>query len=283
MKKILITGANSYIGGSLERWLGCFPGSYQVDTLDMVNPKWREHSFQKYSVVFHVAGIAHQRETKENESLYYEVNYKLAVETAKKAKAEGVRQFIFLSSMSIYGLAQGRITRETIPAPKNFYGKAKWRADRKIRELQSEAFLVVILRPPMVYGKDCKGNYQLLRRWAIKSPLFADFKNERSMIHIDNLSAFVKDVIDHEKSGVFFPQNKEYVSTAEMVKEISRANHKKTFFLKGLNPLIRLLKGRVGVLQKVFGSLVYEKCDLCETVDFRESILRTERAWEGRE
>ena len=102
MKKILITGANSYIGTSFERYLkeNC-PDEYIVDTVDMVDGSWRTQSFEGYDSVFHVAGIAHQKETKENAHLYYEVNRDLAIETAQKAKADGAKQFVFLSSMSI--------------------------------------------------------------------------------------------------------------------------------------------------------------------------------------
>lgn len=276
MKKILITGANSYIGMSVEAWLKRFPDEYQIDTLDMIKPTWRDYRFEGYEVVFHVAGIVHQKETKENERLYYEVNYKLAVEAAKKSKAAGVRQFIILSSMSVYGLSQGMVTKNSIPSPKTFYGKAKWMADQEIEKLQSNDFLVTILRPPMVYGKNCKGNYQLLRKFALKSPVFIKFENERSMIFIDNLCAFVKDVIDKERTGIFQPQNKEYVSTTEMVREICSVHHKVIFFVKIFHPIIYFLRGKIDVFQKVFGSLVYEKCDLCDTVTFSESIIKAE-------
>ncbi len=95
MKKILITGANSYIGTSVENWLAKESDKYKVDTVDMRDDSWKNESFSGFDVVFHVAGIAHIKETKENRSLYYKVNRDLAYETAKKAKAEGVKQFIF--------------------------------------------------------------------------------------------------------------------------------------------------------------------------------------------
>ncbi len=97
MKKILITGANSYVGTSFEKWLSQWPDKYHVDTIDMIDGTWREKSFVGYDVIFHVAGIAHIKETKENAHLYYEINRDLAFETAQKAKADGTKQFIFLS------------------------------------------------------------------------------------------------------------------------------------------------------------------------------------------
>lgn len=106
MKKILITGANSYIGTSFENYLQQWFDKYQVDTVDMIDGSWREKSFGGYDVVFHVAGIAHSdtgKISKEKEKLYYTVNTDLTIETAKKAKADGVKQFIFMSSAIVYG------------------------------------------------------------------------------------------------------------------------------------------------------------------------------------
>lgn len=277
MKRVLITGANSYIGEALDKWLGKEAESYQIDTLDLIDVSWREHSFSNYDVIFHVAGIAHQKETKENAPLYYEVNYKLAVEVAEKAKREGVSQFIILSSMSVYGMNTGTITKLTPPNPNTSYGKSKYLADQDIMKMQADYFCVAILRPPMVYGKNCKGNYQLLRKIATKIPLFPNLQNQRSMIYIDNLCDFVKIVIEQRMSGIFHPQNQEYVSTFDMVKQIGLNNKKKIYGISILNPIIRVLKNRMPLFQKVFGDLIYEKDDLCHFVDFCTSIRETEK------
>ena len=106
MKKILITGANSYIGVSFEKYMEKFGDEYSVDTADMIGDEWKNKDFSTYSVVFHVAGIAHSdngKLTAEKEALYKNVNFTLAVETAKKAKADGVKQFVFMSSAIVYG------------------------------------------------------------------------------------------------------------------------------------------------------------------------------------
>ncbi len=107
MKKILITGANSYIGTSFEKYIkDIFSSEYQVDTIDMIDGSWRQKSFAGYDVVYHVAGIAHSDNGKisaEKEKIYRSVNTDLTIETAKKAKADGVKQFIFMSSAIVYG------------------------------------------------------------------------------------------------------------------------------------------------------------------------------------
>ena len=176
MKKILITGKNSYIGTSLEEWLLKNPGNYQVDAIDTKESKWQEMDFSFYDVVFHVAGIAHVSADPKMRELYYKVNRDLTIEVAKKAKAEGVKQFIFMSSIIVYGdgaNSESIITRSTVAMPSNFYGDSKLQAEEGIRPLESASFKIVILRPPMVYGKGSKGNYPKLAKLAQKTPFFS--------------------------------------------------------------------------------------------------------------
>ena len=257
MKRILITGANSYIGTSFENYIKQWPEDYAVDTVDMVDGSWREKNFAGYDVVFHVAGIAHRKETKENEMLYYKVNRDLAVEIAKKAKEAGVNQFIFLSSMSIYGIDNGIITKDTLPNPKTNYGKSKLQAEDGIKKLEDTSFKVCILRPPMVYGKDCKGNFQTVVKIVKKFPVFPKIKNQRSMIYIDNLSTFVKLCIDGELFGLFFPQNKKYVKTLDMARVIATKLQKKRWFSILLGGGVALIRPFVPIAKKGFGTLIY--------------------------
>lgn len=259
MKKILITGANSYIGTSFENYIKeNYPNDYVIDTVDMIDESWRKKSFAGYDAVFHVAGIAHQKETKENAHFYYEVNRDLAIETAKKAKADGVRQFVFLSSMSVYGKDTGIITRETKPNPKSNYGKSKWQAEQVITSLNSESFSVCIMRPPMVYGNGCKGNFVKIKKIVEKLPIFPYIKNMRSMIYIVNLSSFTKLCIDECSSGVHFPQNKEYMSTIDLAKGISEALGKKIYFEHITGMCIKFLRLFYPTARKAFGSLIYD-------------------------
>lgn len=259
MKKILITGANSYIGNSFEKYVNAaYPDNYIIDTVDMIDSSWREKSFSEYDCVFHVAGIAHQKETNENAHLYYEINRDLAIETAQKSKNDGVKQFIFLSSMSVYGMETGVITRDTIPHPKSNYGKSKYQAEGGILKLADDSFTVCILRPPMVYGDGCKGNYQALVKIAKKLPIFADFQNKRSMIHIDTLAQFVIDSVNTKRSGIFRPQDSEYVCTCRMIKDIAGSMGKDIKLLKILNPFIFLLRAFTTKGKKAFGDLIYK-------------------------
>lgn len=278
MKKILITGANSYIGASLDRWLKQWPDEYTVDTVDMIDGTWRKKDFSEYDVVFHVAGIAHVKETKKNRDLYYKVNRDLVYEVSQKAKGDGVRQFIFLSSMSVYGIINGVINKSTPLNPKSNYGKSKLQAEKLIASLREVNYRIAVLRPPMIYGRGCKGNYIRLANLSLKLPVFPYVKNQRSMIYIDNLCEFIRLLIDDCSSGLFFPQNEEYVCTSEMVKLIAEAHGKKIRMTKLFNPLLKILK--TATVNRVFGDLVYEKRlshnEVYETVSIEESIKMTE-------
>jgi len=284
MKKILITGANSYIGTSLENWLSKYPGRYITYTVDMVDQSWKSKDFSKYDVIFHVAGIAHVSSDPKLKDMYYRVNRDLTIETAKKAKAEGVKQFIFMSSIIVYGdSSKGKrvIDRNTIPSPSNFYGDSKLQAEIGLKALEDENFKIVILRPPMIYGKGSKGNYPKLSKAAQILPIFPDIENERSMLHIDNLCEFIRLMIDNEERGLFFPQNAEYVKTSEMVRLIAEVHGKKIRLTKVFNPIIKMMYG-INVVNKVFGNLVYEnsmsvyKKGEYRIRDFEESIKLSE-------
>lgn len=279
IKNILITGKNSYIGISLENWLMREPDKYKVDTVDMKDGSWKEKDFSQYNVVFHVAGIVHIKETSENQDLYYKVNRDLAYETAQKAKEDGVEQFIFLSSMSVYGIENGVIDKNTPLKPNSAYGRSKTEAEELIYQLCDDSFTVATLRPPMVYGKGCRGNYPRLAQLALSIPIFPKVDNKRSMIYIDNLSEFVKQLIDNRSGGLFFPQNGEYLNTSEMVRLIAEVHGKRIVMTKLFNPLLRILN--VSTVNKVFGDLVYEmSLSECEfdyrVLRFRESIKTTE-------
>ncbi|ARI76253.1 NAD-dependent epimerase/dehydratase family protein [Halobacillus mangrovi] len=283
MKKILITGLNSYIGTSFKNWVSNDPCNYSVDKISMRDSEWIDHSFSKYDVIFHTAAIVHTKE--KNPSVYYEVNRDLTINLARKAKRAGVKQFIFLSTMGVYGTETGVITEDSMPAPKTEYAKSKLDAEKGLQKLASRTFKVVIIRPPLVYGEGCPGNYKKLETLALKCPVFPDVINRRSMIYIDNLSEFVKNIVDLDLGGLFFPQNKDYISTTELIKNINYFHNNKTRVSKYLNWVVSIGMKWSETLRKVFGSFIYDKSmpggpesylqgkkPNYETVSFKESI-----------
>ena len=276
MKRILITGINSYIGNAVERYLmeyNAYEGRelYRVDKISLRDDTWEFMSFAPYDTILHVAGIAHAdigRVSEETKALYYQVNCDLAVKVAEKAKAEGVRQFVYMSSVIVYGDSAGvgkskHITEQTQPHPANFYGDSKWQAEQKLQALADSAFHIAIIRSPMVYGRNSKGNFPLLVKLAEKMPVFPDIPNERSMLYVENLGEFLRQLIDSGKGGIFFPQNAEYTTTAQMVQAIAEEKGKQIRLWKVLNPLVKLaaaLPGKIGgMANKAFGSMTIDR------------------------
>ncbi|MDH6366290.1 MULTISPECIES: NAD-dependent epimerase/dehydratase family protein [unclassified Breznakia] len=284
MKRILITGKGSYIGTCFKEYMSQYSNDYYTEELDMLDSSWKEFDFGAFDVVFHVAGLAHSTPSEDQRELYYKVNTDLVYEVAEKAKKSGVKQFIFMSSIIVYGsgeVGENRIiTSDTPLTPDNFYGDSKKQAEIKINTLRDDSFLVLTLRPPMIYGKHSKGNYERLSKLAKITPFFPKISNRRSMLFIDNLSEFVRLAVDDEFFGVFHPQNEEYVSTSKLVQEIASLNNHKIRLISFFNPIIVLLKKQSSI-NKLFGNFVIDKSlslyskPYCKS-GFKQSIKKTE-------
>ncbi|MCL2410683.1 MAG: NAD-dependent epimerase/dehydratase family protein [Treponema sp.] len=275
MKRVLVIGENSYIGRSFEVFV---KDKYEITMVSSRNNVWQGINFAKYDSVLHCAGIAHISHNPKMESLYYEVNCDLAVNVANKAKSEGIRQFIFLSSILVYGTNQSEVNHTTLPKPDNFYGNSKLKAEQELDKLASKNFNLCIVRSPMVYGRGCKGNFPKLVRLAKITPIFPAYPSKRSMIYIDNLCEFLCGMVDDEATGVFLPQNKEYLNAAEFVKFIADYDRRYIVTTRLFNPLIRLLMKRIAVFQKLFGGLYYTKQgneDDYNIVEFDKSIYQS--------
>ena len=265
-KRVLVTGVNSYIGNAFRSYMEQYPEEAVVDGISVRNDAWKTLDFSGYDCIFDVAGIAHAdtgHVSEEVKKRYYAVNCDLTVALAQKAKEEGVRQFIFMSSAIVYGDSapigfQRMITRDTPPAPADFYGDSKLQAEKGILPLADDHFKIAILRPPMIYGKGSKGNYPVLSKMAQKLPAFPKVENCRSMLYIGNLVEFVRLVIKNEESGFFFPQNGQYSNTSQLVQMIAEAHGKHIILVGGCTVPLRLLSQATGLVNKAFGSLAYD-------------------------
>lgn len=273
-RRVLITGTGSYIGETFKSYAeDHYADNFIIETMDMIDGTWRNEDFSVYDIVYHVAGLAHAdvgNVSDEIKEKYYSVNTDLAMEVAKKAKTEGVKEFIFMSSMIIYGdsapYGKKKIIDEyTVPVAANFYGDSKLQADVAVRSLSSDKFKVLVLRPPMIYGKGSKGNYPTLAKLAKKLPIFPNVDNERSMLHIDNLCEFLCQIMllkEVKKNAVvLIPQNSEWTKTTDMVKEIAAVSGKKVRTLKVMAPAVAVggkIHGKIGgLVNKAFGNNCY--------------------------
>ena len=281
MIKVLITGAGSYVGESVRRYILSTSSDFQIDAVDTMNDAWKEAEFSKYDVVYHVAGIAHVNADPKMEPLYYKVNRDLTIEVARAAKAAGVKQFIFMSSQIVFHESQSLktevLTSETKENPNGFYGDSKLQAELGIKPLEDENFKVCILRPCMIYGPNAKGNFPRLAKLATKVPLFPEWHNKRSMLYIDNLAEFVKQAVIRELSGTFYPQNRELADTVEIIRFFAKAAGHKVWITRLLNPFVWLGSFVLQPINKMFATYYYDpemsKMDFdYQLVSFEESL-----------
>ena len=283
MKRILITGANSFVGTNIESWLMKEPAEFAVDTVDTMNEAWKQVDYGLYDAVFHVAGIAHVDPKPEMAPLYYKVNRDLAVEVAKWAKEHGVKQFIYMSSRIVYRASKSMkaniTTLDTLPDPNDFYGDSKLQAEKGLNELACDTFKVAIIRPPMIYGPGNKGNLPRLAWLAQKTPIFPAWHNRRSMLHVYNLAEFIKQVIVREMGGIFFPQNKEYADTVEIVRCFAKEHGHKVWFSRLFNPLVWLGSKFLSPIPKMFADSYYVK--EMSQYDFDYEVISFEDSLKG--
>ena len=286
MKKVLITGAGSYVGESVRRYiLAKMPGEYQIDAVDTIGDNWKKADYSQYEVVFHVAGIAHVNADPKMEPLYYKVNCDLTIEVAKHAQEAGAKQFIFMSSQIVFHESQSLktevLTAQTKPNPNGFYGDSKLQAEEGLRTLRAEGgqMKMCILRPCMIYGPNAKGNFPRLAKLACKTPVFPAWHNKRSMLYIDNLAEFVLQAMECELEGTFYPQNRELADTVEIIRFFAKAAGHKVWITRLLNPFVWLGSFVLQPINKMFATYYYDpemsKMDFdYQLVSFEESLRR---------
>lgn len=283
MKKILITGAGSYVGESVRKYILSTSTDFQIDAVDTMGDNWKKADYSQYDVVYHVAGIAHVNADPKMEALYYKVNRDLTIEVAKHAKAAGVKQFIFMSSQIVFHESQSLkmevLTAQTKENPNGFYGDSKLQAELGIKPLEDENFKVCILRPCMIYGPNAKGNFPRLAKLACKTPIFPCWHNKRSMLYIDNLAEFVKQAVLRGLSGTYYPQNRELADTVDIIRFFAKAAGHRIWITKLLNPFVWLGSFVLQPLNKMFATYYYDpemsKMDFdYQLVSFEESLRR---------
>ncbi len=286
MKKVLITGAGSYVGESVRRYiLAKMPGEYKIDAVDTMGDNWKKADYSQYEVVFHVAGIAHVNAAPKMEPLYYKVNRDLTIEVAKHSEAAGVKQFIFMSSQIVFHESQSLetevLTAETKPNPNGFYGDSKLQAEEGLKALRAEGgeMKMCILRPCMIYGPNAKGNFPRLAKLARKIPVFPAWHNKRSMLYVDNLAEFVLQAMERELEGTFYPQNHELADTVEIIRFFAKAAGHRVWITRLLNPFVWLGSFVLQPINKMFATYYYDPAMSVmdfdyQLVSFEESLRR---------
>ena len=288
MIRVLITGAGSYVGESVRKYILAKSKYFEFNAVDTMDDNWKKVDYTKYDVVFHVAGIAHVNADPKMKPLYYKVNRDLTIEVAKHAKTAGVKQFIFMSSQIVFHESQSLkgevLTKETKKNPNGFYGDSKLQAEKGLHELECDTFKLCILCPPMIYGPNSKGNFPRLVKLAQKSPVFPAWHNNRSMLYIDNLAEFVKQAIERQLSGTFYPQNRELADTVEIIRFFAKEAGHKVWISRLFNPLVWLGSFVFQPINKMFATYYYDpemsRMDFeYQLVSFEESLKRMDECF----
>ena len=256
----------------------------------MRDDTWRDRDFYGYDGIVHAAGLVHQPRTRAEE--YGRVNRDLTLAVAGKGKDEGVKQFILMSTMAVYGRESelGRINEiggDTSVRPRSLYGKSKYEAEIGALQLENEDFSVCIIRAPMVYGPGCPGNYGSLRRIALSFGLAPALENRRSAVFIGNLCEYIRLLIAGEERGLFCPRDNEDLCTASVMDWIAGEQGRVLRRSKLLGAAIRCLAPVLPAAGKAFGNLTYAPglsvipADTYCLWDLREAIKVTETAWDA--
>lgn len=289
MKKILLIGKNSYIARNILEWLTCHDMSSRVETLSVRDSAWMDQNWSEYSSIVHCAALVHQEDNSFGRMKdFLEVNYVLTKRIAEKAKKEGVRHFLYISTNDVFASSNKyntmlRITKDTVLNPQTPYAISKYMAEEALLSLEEADFMVSIIRPPLVYGKECSGNYQRLSKYAKYMKFFPKISAQRSMIYIDNLCELIRLILQEEKRGIFMPQNREYVNVSNLLVQIAECRGEKIHLIPGFQWIQAALSKHSNTLAKIFGTFVMEKDDFqyfnwnyC-VVPFEKSIAETEK------
>lgn len=286
MMNVIITGKNSYIGQHIKEWLEK-SDEFCVKCVSVHEKELERINFIGVDAIIHVAAIVHRKDI-EDWMIYKKVNVDLTEKIAIKAKKSGVKQFVFMSSMGVYGidktLPTNNIINENTPLQaKSLYGKSKLEAEKKLHKLQNENFTISIVRPPNVYGKDCKGGYikgftNIVRVLPVIPCAF--LKATQSMLYIDNLSELCKLILTNRAKGIFVPQDETSVSSVELMKGIVSGSGKKRYCSRLLGKIVELFPRNTLVI-KGYGGVAYsDELSRCfnnryVVVPFEEAIRRT--------
>jgi UDP-glucose 4-epimerase len=225
--RILMIGSNSFIGNNFKK----YSNFKEIDEISLISNRPESIDYSGYQIVLHLAAIVHQKH-RIPYSEYEKVNVELPVKIAKLAMKSGVKQFIFLSTVSVYGLHPAyreAINEFTICNPKNDYGKSKLAAELELRKLNTSDFTVSIIRSPMVYGEDIKANLLSLVKLVNKFPVlpFANIDNLRSFVAAENLVEYIDRIMVYNAGGLFIACDQIPISTSKLVALIASNLEKK--------------------------------------------------------
>lgn len=264
---LLLTGSNGFVGAY---FIDKYKDKYDIKTFSFLKDDIDTLDCSEVDVVFHLSALVHQMSGASVEE-YERVNVTQTLELAKKAKKSGVKQFVFMSTVKVYGEETNSVYAEnSICNPQDEYGKSKLKAELELKKLEDENFKVSIIRTPIIYGYGVKANIKNLVSLVKKVSVlpFGRIENKRSMVYIGNLCHLVDVVIEQEKSGVFLASD-EPISTTKLIELIAKELNKKVYLIKipFFETLLKLLKPSFH--KRLYGSLEVDNSQTKERLNLK--------------
>jgi nucleoside-diphosphate-sugar epimerase len=270
IKTILLTGGSGFVG---QRYIVYSKDSYIIKPVSLQKKNISEVAFKNIDVIVHLAGMAHQMQ-KIDDQIYFDVNYTLTKNFADAAKSAGVKHFIFVSTIKVFGEYQKGVLTEKAPClPQNDpYGESKLKAEQYLQSIENDNFIISIIRPPLIYGPGVKGNLiRFLELGNKPYPLpFKNLKNRRTMVFLDNFIELINRIIETKQSGIFLASDENPISTEKLISEI-RLNLGKKPNLFETPDFIKKMLGLVKpeFTLRLFGSLEMDASDSFKRLDFK--------------
>lgn len=259
MNRIFITGSSGYLG---INFINQYKNKYIFEKFSLLNRKIEDINFNNIDVVLHCAALVHQKIEHSYEK-YHEINTDYPVKLAKLAKKNGIRQFVFISTIAVYGEDGEKLYENSICNPITLYGKSKLEAEKELLELNDDNFIVSIIRAPMIYGKNAPGNIDSLIKLVKKLPILplGGIKNKRSFISIQNLCHLINVVIEQEKSELFLASDDKSLSTSRFIELIAKNLEKKIYLIK-----IPFFESLLKILKPSFHKRLYGNLEVDNTI-----------------
>lgn len=252
--KLLITGSNGFVG---SYFINEYKNKHQIKKFSFLKDDIRNLDCKDVDVVFHLSALVHQMDGASSEE-YENVNVSQTLLLAKRAKESGVKHFVFMSTVKVYGEeTNSKYSENSICNPEDEYGKSKLKAEKLLLELEDENFKISIIRTPIIYGYGVKANIKNLVNLVNKVSIlpFGKIENKRSMVYIGNLCHLVDEIITQQKAGIFLASDDEPLSTSKLIQLISRNLDKKIYLIKipFFKSLLKILKPSFH--KRLYGSL----------------------------
>ena len=254
MKSMVLTGSNGFVG---SYFINNYSQKYAIQKFSFLNDDFTLLNLNDVNVVVHLSALVHQMGGA-SDAEYERVNVTQTLDLARKAKESGVGQFVFMSTVKVYGEEMSSIyTERSMCIPQDEYGKSKLKAENELLKLEDESFKISIIRTPIVYGYGVKANIKnlvnLVQRILILP--FVDIKNKRSMVYVGNLCHLIDVVIQSMACGIFLASDDKSLSTTNLIELIAKELHKKVYLVKipFFESLLKLLKPSFH--KRLYGSL----------------------------